>query len=494
MFSRAAALLVLVTALCLLAVSPSRAAEPAAFRAGAAAVDVTPREFPISMLGSLGDRKAASAHDPLQVRALVHDDGLTRLAIALCDSCAIPRDLFDRAKSLAAQRTRIPVERMLMAATHTHTAPAVIVLSDIPVDPRYTKLLAEGIAEAIARAASRLEPAKIGWAVESVPEEVSNRRWFMKEGAIPPNPFGHVDKVRTNPPSCSPDIVGPAGPTDPDVSVLSVQTAAGKPLALLANYSLHYVGDVPGGLLSADYFGEFSRQIQKRVAPGSGGGEFVGMLSNGTSGDVNNISFLRTRQPGPPFSRINAVAARVADAAEEAYRRIKHRDHITLAMAEREIGLGVRKPSPEELARAKDILAHPNDKSRSGLDRYYADSSVRLSRYPDTMKLKLQALRIGGVGVVAIPCEVFAETGLEIKRHSPLRPSFTIELANGCDGYLPTPEQHALGGYETWRATSSFLEVEASHKITATLMEMLAGVSRSGDPMRAEAAPKWLGP
>jgi hypothetical protein len=360
----------------------------------------------------------------------------------------------------------------------------VVPLSDIPIDPRYTKLLVEGLAEAVGRAASRLEPAKIGCAVESVPEEVSNRRWFMKEGAIPPNPFGHVDKVRTNPPPGSPDIVKPAGPTDPDVSVLSVQTAAGKPLALLANYSLHYVGDVPGELLSADYFGEFSRQIQNRVAPGSASGQFVGMLSNGTSGDVNNISFLRVRPGGPPFSRINAVAARVADAAEKAYRRVEHREHVTLAMAEREISLGVRKPNAEELAHAQKILAHPNDKSHSGLDRYYADSSVRLSRYPDTVKLKLQAMRIGGVGIVAIPCEVFTEIGLEIKRRSPLRPSFTIELANGCDGYLPTPEQHALGGYETWRATSSFLEVEASRKITSALVEMLAEVSRDAPTAR----------
>ncbi len=476
MFPRVVAILVLVPGLCPILAASGHAGEPAVFRAGAAAVDVTPRDFPISMLGSLGDRKATSAHDPLQVRALVLDDGHTRVAIALCDSCAIPRDLFDQAKSLAAQRTRIPTERMLMAATHTHTAPAVVPLGDIPIDPRYTKLLAEGIAEAIGRAESRLEPAKIGCAVESVPEELSNRRWFMKEGAIPPSPFGRVDKVRTNPPPGSPDIVGPAGPTDPDVSVLSVQTAVGKPLALLANYSLHYVGDVPAGLLSADYFGEFSRQIQNRLAPGSG--EFVGMLSNGTSGDVNNISFLRVRPGGPPFSRINAVAARVADAAQAACRRIEHREHVTLAMANREISLGVRKPNAEELARAQEILAHPNDKSHSGLDRYYADSSVRLSRYPDTVKLNLQAMRIGGVGVVAIPCEVFAEIGLEIKRRSPLRPSFTIELANGCEGYLPTPEQHALGGYETWRATSSFLEVEASRKITSTLLEMLTDVSR----------------
>jgi neutral ceramidase len=452
----------------------ARGEQPPTFRAGAAVVDVTPREWPISMLGSLGDRQATSARDPLAVRALVLDDGRTPIAIAVCDSCAIPRELFDEAKHVAAQRTGLPIERMLFAATHTHTAPAVLTLSGIPVDPRYTQQLVAGIAEAVAQAAARREPAKLGGAVAPVPEEVFNRRWFMKAGAIPPNPFGHVDQVRMNPPVGSPDLVRPAGPTDPDVSVLSVQTAAGQPLALLANYSLHYVGDVPPGQLSADYFGEFARQIQQRLAPGS---QFVGLLSNGTSGDVNNIQFREPRPAGEACSRIRAVAARVADAAEQAYRRSEHQGQGTLAMVERELTLAVRKPNAAELARAQAILAQSNDQDLPGLARYYADSAVRLSQYPEMVKIKLQVLRVGRQGIVAIPCEVFAEIGLEIKRRSPLQPTFTIELANGCNGYLPTPEQHALGGYETWRATSSYLEVEASRKITAAVLEMLAEVA-----------------
>jgi neutral ceramidase len=72
--------------------------------------------------------------------------------------------------------------------------------------------------------------------------------------------------------------------------------------------------------------------------------------------------------------------------------------------------------------------------------------------------------------IVGLPCEVFAEIGLELKRRSPLRLTFTIDLANG---YLPSSEQHALGGYETWRATSSYLEVQASRKMTEALLETL---------------------
>jgi hypothetical protein len=101
-----------------------------------------------------------------------------------------------------------------------------------------------------------------------------------------------------------------------------------------------------------------------------------------------------------------------------------------------------------------------------------------MDKYPNEVPVTIQALRIGQVAIAAIPCEVFVEIGLEIKKTSPMKNTFTIELANGYNGYLPTPAQHALGGYETWRARSSYLEVEASSKITAALKELLAGVSK----------------
>ena len=89
----------------------------------------------------------------------------------------------------------------------------------------------------------------------------------------------------------------------------------------------------------------------------------------------------------------------------------------------------------------------------------------------------VQAIRIGDLGIVSTPCETFVETGLAIKRESPLPLTFTIELANGYNGYLPTPSQHALGGYETWRAKSSYLAVDAEPKIRNRLLELLNEVA-----------------
>jgi hypothetical protein len=450
------------------------AAEPKGLRAGAHAIDVTPEKFPISVNGGMQDRQAKGAHDRLHARCLVLDDGKTRLAIVVVDSCMIPRALLDDAKKQAHKLTGIPPERMLISATHTHTAPTVGGVFQSDPDEEYVKFLARQIARGIEKAAADLAPAKAGWGVAPEPGQVFNRRWRMKAGTIDADPFGRLtDQVKMNPGYQNAGLVEPAGPIDPDVSVLSVQTRDGRPLALLANYSLHYVGGVPE--LSADYFGAFAERIGTLLGADKA---FVGMMSNGTSGDVNNIDF---KGPAPgkrePGEQVRVVADAVAKAAHEAYKGVRHREDVTLGMAEKEIELKVRKPDEADLKRARETLEAAKDKKvLATLAEVYARETVLLAKYPETVKLKLQAVRVGGLGIAAIPCEVFAEIGLAIKKQSPLKPTFTIELANGYNGYLPTPAQHKLGGYETWRARSSYLETEASERITETVLSLLKDV------------------
>jgi hypothetical protein len=96
---------------------------------------------------------------------------------------------------------------------------------------------------------------------------------------------------------------------------------------------------------------------------------------------------------------------------------------------------------------------------------------MQMQEWPDNIDVILQTFRIGELGIAAIPFEVFTETGLHIKAKSPFETSFTIELANGNYGYLPTPAQHKLGGYETWLSTNK-VETEASEKILTELLKL----------------------
>lgn len=443
--------------------------------AGAFAQDVTPTHFPISVNGGMADRKATAAQDPLHARCLVLDDGTTKLALVVVDSCMIPRELIDAAKALAEKKTGIPAKHMLISATHTHTAPTVAGVFQSDPDEKYVAFLTEKIAEGIAKAHANLAPAKLGWGVAAEPNQVFNRRWRMKPDVVSADPFGgKADRVKMNPGYQNPGLLEPAGPVDPEVSVLAVRSADDRPLAVLANYSLHYVGDRPA--LSADYFGVFADAIGRELKAGPG---FVGILSNGTSGDVNNVNY-KDAAPGKrvPGERSRLVAEAVAAAAKKAATASTYHDSATLAVAEKELELAVRKPTADDVTRAAAILEKAKGRELKGVEEIYARETVLLAKYPDTVRAKVQAMRIGELGVVAIPCEVFAEIGLAIKRQSPLKPTFTVSLANGYNGYLPTPAHHALGGYETWRARSSYLEASASEKITAAAMELLGGVAK----------------
>lgn len=101
-----------------------------------------------------------------------------------------------------------------------------------------------------------------------------------------------------------------------------------------------------------------------------------------------------------------------------------------------------------------------------------------MADWPATKELKLQALRVGDLGIGAIPCETYGSTGLAVKKASPFALNMVISLANGQSGYLPPPDQFKLGGYTTWRARTSYLEIGAEPRIAEAVSELLQEVHR----------------
>ena len=449
------------------------------FQAGASAIDITPETFPISMNGQMHDQVARSAFDRLHARCLVLDGGTTEVAIVVVDSCMVPRSLFDEAKALASRSTGIAEDRMMMSATHTHTAPAVMGTFQTEPDAKYVKFLTSKIAEAVERAHASRRPARVGWAVGKDPTQVFCRRWLMKPGTAQTNPFGGTrnDQAQMHPGHQNPNALEPTGPVDPDVSLLSVQSPEGQPIALLANYGMHYAGyGIPAGMASADYFGRFCEKVKGLIATGTKASNpaFVAILANGPCGATHCYDYSKPRKE----VTIETVSDSVAQAAFEAYKTISYRDTAPLKMAERKLRLGLRLAPADEVARAREVLAKAKGRALRDLGEIYARETVLLDEGPHDIELKLQALRVGELGIGAIPNEVFAETGLAIKKASPLKPTFVTELANGAVGYIPPPEQHALGGYTTWRARSSCLEIGAEPKIRAEVIRLLEDVAR----------------
>ncbi len=465
----------------------AQAAEPAAkqvdatqpkkvFRAGAAASNITPSLGAI-IVGGWGRPEALHVHDELYAKCLVLDDGTTQLGFAICDNVGIPREVFDLAKRLAERETGIPASNLLMSATHTHSGPSArgtnALAMGVPLD-EYQLFLARRIADGLRRAQNNLQPARIGWGSAQLPGQVFNRRWHLKPGTPNLSPFGVQELVRMNPGVNNPALVKPAGPVDPEICFLSIQSTDGKPLALLANYSLHYVGGIRPNTISADYFGVFAERMAELLETRRQDPPFVGIMTNGTSGDVNNINFQPKEQKRyQPYEKMQIVADEAAAAVFEQLGKVQYADWVPLVAQYTEIPLQVRKPDDKLIAWAKEVLARPEDSPQSHVrERIYAQRTLDMAQWPDQIACPLQVFRLGDLGITAIPFEVFTETGLELKDRTPLAKTFTISLANGSYGYLPTRSQHKLGGYETWLGTNR-VEVEAAHKIADTLIQLL---------------------
>ncbi|MBC7967543.1 MAG: hypothetical protein H7Z17_16640, partial [Fuerstia sp.] len=197
---------------------------------------------------------------------------------------------------------------------------------------------------------------------------------------------------------------------------------------------------------------------------------FVGMLTNGTSGDINNINF---REPGvrrESYEKMKEVANKVADRVYEAHQNFEFQNWVALDALAVDLPLTLRKPTPETLQYLTNVTATQPAEPRSK-ERIYLERLTKLKDGPTTIDARLQVLKIGSLSISAIPFETFVEIGLELKSRTPFSQTFTVELANGWYGYLPTPEQHARGGYETWLGTN-YVQQDASPKIVDALLKM----------------------
>jgi hypothetical protein len=436
----------------------------AEFKAGAAIVDVTPPKLPVLVNGGMTSRTVGKVKTPVNARALALSDGKVQVAIVVVDSCMMTRELLDEAKALASKRTGIAPHRMLISATHSHSAPSSMGCLGTDADPAYVPFLRDKLVEAIAAAQAALVPAKIGFARGQAAEFTAVRQWIRRPDRIEEDPFGNRT-VRANMHAGKnwDDVTGEAGPEDPELALISVQTKEGHPLAVLGNFSMHYFGDSD---ISADYFGLLCEGLKRRLAAqAEGRPTFVGIMSHGCSGDIWRRDYTKPESAWNAKLPIDEYAAGLVEIAMKALAGIEHRQPDSLSMVERRLPMTYRVPDKQRLEWAQRVMAEVGDRPLKTTTEVYAREQILLHERQKT-EVVVQALRIGDIAIATTPCETYAITGLKIKAASPLPQTMVIELANGGDGYIPPPEQHLFGGYNTWAARSAGLEVQAEPKIT----------------------------
>lgn len=315
---------------------------PAAGRAdtriGVAEVEITPpRGFPIA--GYYYERLATGTHDPLKAKALVFAGDAAQAALVVCDLTGIATDLTVRVRDRAEKKTGIPGRNIVVAATHSHTAPdygkdlyEALAGPGDPHKPRYSETLIDAVVEAIARAKQAAEPAILsgGSAAQSVPISF-NRRFVMRDGS-----------VRTWMDLKNPEVVRPAGPIDPEIGLLLVRSAkTEKPLGILSNFALHL--DTVGGLQwSADYPYYIEQQLRHSLGAG-----VVSIFGNGCCGDINHVDPGRRER-----NRTDFIGRSLAATIEPAVARLRRIERPELQVHSATVRLPLLEISAGEVKRA----------------------------------------------------------------------------------------------------------------------------------------------
>ncbi len=442
-------------------------------QAGAATSNITPW-LGVTMPGSFHPRYGEDVHDELLAKALVIDNGDVRIAMVTCDLIAIPEPIANAVKARIQERCGISPECVMVNATHTHSGAGVSNLLGVGEDEGYTTWLPLKVADAVELAVKRMQPARAGFA--SVMEDRISfyRRWLMKDGT-----------VRMNPGLNNPDLVRPMGEIDPELAMMYVEGVDGTPISVVASFSLHYVGTGSVGQVSADYFGQFFNLMRHYI-----GGDCVPILWNAASGQINNNDYSGERiwrDRGHPRARrmANVLAGHVLTEIQ----LMDLDEELALEAVTGTLEFSRKVITETDLDIAEQILAggyeyeegpfswvvgQPVRKDRVGV---YARQCQRLAALPEQMTAPVQAIRLGDAAILALPGEIFVETGLRIKAQTSASPLMLVSLANGSIGYVCTDEALTQeGGYETWASLSSLGgvgTVPAMESLSLSLLETL---------------------
>ena len=219
------------------------------------------------------------------------------------------------------------------------------------------------------------------------------------------------------------------------------------PIAALGNLSLHYVGvQEDHDVICADYFAAFGRSLNRCA-----GAEFVSPLSNGTFGDVNNCDFTRPARvsSGVTFEieRVGNVVAAEAWRVWSSLREDDFHGDVALGAQLTQVDFAARCPSDEALAAAR--VLYESGEKWDDAEWIYARELVLCAAEPAAWQVPIHALRVGELGIVGLPGEVFTEIGLDIKARSPFPQTMNIGIANGSVGYVATDRALGEGSYET---------------------------------------------
>ena len=428
---------------------------------GFARVNITPM-MGIGIVGYFVPRFADGVLDDLYINALALSDGDTRTLLLTVDHCGIERSTVADFAAHITEATGISADHILIHATHSHTAPAIIDPSKPPtmaqefasvkpdIELEYYTFVRRKLVDAAQFALADLKPARMGWGIGEAPNIAFVRRFRMKDGS-----------VQTNPGVNNPNIDHPIGDVDERVNVLRFDRESGDSVVLV-NFGDH--PDVVGGCkISADWPG-FVRTTVEKVFDNT-----HCICFNGAQGDVNHVNVHPTGGYGnglhPDFDGADRgyehakyMARVITGGVMQAYDKVKYVEDTTLRCLQRTIRVASNMPTAQQLPEAERINAlheagRDSELPYEGmmLTTVVAEAGrmVKLKNGPESFPMELSAVAIGPVALIGLPGEPFTGVGRGLKLAEGWDVVLPCCLTNGSEGYFPMQDAYDEGGYES---------------------------------------------
>lgn len=476
----------------LLAAAAASASAQSPFRAGFAEAGISP-SIGMEQPGGYGKVFHRKFHDECKVRAAVFDDGVKTVALVGVDALMLPRDLILATRREIHTRCGIHEGAVLIGASHSHSSGPTgfvqpgeydhasslvrtLAYEQSPAaDPAYLELVRKQIVEAVCRAHAGRRPLRAGIGRGREDQVAFNRRFRMRNG-----------QTWTHPRPGNPDIVGAAGPIDPEVGVIGAWDEAGKLIGCIVNYACHATTD-PGGI-SANWIYYLEQTIRGVLGP-----EVVIVFLQGACGDITQVDNLSPyRNPaGEQWARL--VGGRVGAEAVKVLLAATPGELVPLDYAARVWDIDRRIPDPARVREARQLVERPP--SEAGKTEWIFAKEIllldALIARRRQVEVEVQAVQVGPAVFISNPAEYFVEFGLEIKKRSLFPFTFPVELANGSVGYVPTEEAlgPAGGGYETRLTSYSNLVAGAGRQMAEAGLRLAARMKPGQVPVPPPAPP-----
>jgi hypothetical protein len=354
---------------------------------------------------------ATGVHDRLTARAVVVND----TALVVLDVIGLHEDMAVRIR----QRCALPQDNVIVAATHTHGAP-VSMRGRLgrDADASFLQQMEDGAIAAIDQALASARPAVLVAGMGGDPDVARNRR--------------HAD-----------------GPLDRSLPVLRIRDLEGGQIAVVVSYACHpVVLGADNREMTADY-PHFVRTELEAAYPGAMALFLTGCTGDANTGHTAQASWTLAANSERNFATAERIGKRVAAMAIAAPER-----PVTgpIGSAHRTLDLALTRLEPEPLSALAETWRRERDTAEPVrailLDHWIQWAERNEQTVPGSWRARVSLLDWCGIPIVALPGEIFGETGLAIRGACGGLPALIVSYAEGNPGYIPPSSEFAFGGYE----------------------------------------------